>query len=388
MNENTPTEKPLVKIGELAKASGVNVSTLKFYVKEGLLRPVLKTGRNMSWYDPDAVQTIQAIRTLQREHFYPLSVIKRLLNASTGDSRMDFALLDAIHKVDEEAVTETVGLAEAARYANLSSVQVRRLFNEGLIGKKKTGHNIVFSSDDLQLCALIRMRMDAGISFEQSIFAFSTYATALEKAAREDIEAFIRDAVLSPDFTATTGTEKIHVSDETLDRFIVLKRKAYNRAFGSQYVELLYRFSDALLHAITEISYVIEKMDLNEEARLLALATQGEPTGLLDLDECIRFYRTTVTDNGDGDIARSIAGAVRCRDYLVSLDANDTGAPLVAHILRLSWLRLVPDILVSDELAHRAELDLQTYLNRNRPDKAEALIRKIMEVLTHRGGSL
>ena len=136
MNEKTPTEKPLVKIGELAKASGVNVSTLKFYVKEGLIRPVLKTGRNMSWYDPDSVQTIQAIRTLQREHFYPLSVIKRLLNASAGDSRMNLALLDAIHKVDEETVTETVGLAEAARYANLSSVQVRRLFNEGLIGEK------------------------------------------------------------------------------------------------------------------------------------------------------------------------------------------------------------------------------------------------------------
>ena len=48
MSEQKTSTDGLTKIGELAKAANVNVSTLKFYVKEELIRPALKTGRNMS----------------------------------------------------------------------------------------------------------------------------------------------------------------------------------------------------------------------------------------------------------------------------------------------------------------------------------------------------
>jgi len=67
--------KGLLKIGELAKAAGVSVPTVKFYIKEGLIRPVCKTRRNMAYYDPAGVTAIGMIRMLQRERFYPLSVI-------------------------------------------------------------------------------------------------------------------------------------------------------------------------------------------------------------------------------------------------------------------------------------------------------------------------
>lgn len=100
MSEQKTSTDGLMKIGELAKAANVNVSTLKFYVKEELIRPALKTGRNMSWYSPDCVATIRAIRMLQRERFYPLSVIKHLLSSSGAGSPPELALLDAIHKVD------------------------------------------------------------------------------------------------------------------------------------------------------------------------------------------------------------------------------------------------------------------------------------------------
>lgn len=74
----------LLKVGELARQADTSLSTVKFYVKEGLIRPVLKTGRNMAYYDPSCIETIQLIRTLQRERYYPLSVIKRL--APVGDA--------------------------------------------------------------------------------------------------------------------------------------------------------------------------------------------------------------------------------------------------------------------------------------------------------------
>ena len=68
----------LLRIGELAKEAGVSLTTVKFYAKEGLIRPARKTGRNMAYYDPSCVETIQRIRKLQRERFYPLSVAVRV----------------------------------------------------------------------------------------------------------------------------------------------------------------------------------------------------------------------------------------------------------------------------------------------------------------------
>ena len=119
MSEQKTSTDGLMKIGELAKAANVNVSTLKFYVKEELIRPALKTGRNMSWYSPDCVATIRAIRMLQRERFYPLSVIKHLLSSSGAGSPPELALLDAIHKVDYRT-TGDAG-SQPSRYAPFSA---------------------------------------------------------------------------------------------------------------------------------------------------------------------------------------------------------------------------------------------------------------------------
>ena len=72
----------LLRIGELAKEAGVSLTTVKFYAKEGLIRPARKTGRNMAYYDRACVNTIGTIRRLQRERYYPLSVIKRLMESA------------------------------------------------------------------------------------------------------------------------------------------------------------------------------------------------------------------------------------------------------------------------------------------------------------------
>ena len=89
----------LLRIGELAKEAGVSLTTVKFYAKEGLIRPARKTGRNMAYYDRSCISAIALIRKLQRERYYPLSVIKRLMEAAPVE-RVELELLDAIHKVD------------------------------------------------------------------------------------------------------------------------------------------------------------------------------------------------------------------------------------------------------------------------------------------------
>mgnify|MGYP002282979000 CR=1 FL=1 len=109
----------LLRIGELAKEAGVSLTTVKFYAKEGLIRPARKTGRNMAYYDRACVSTIATIRRLQRERYYPLSVIKRLMESAPVE-QVELELLDAIHKSDAPDPGERVPLNEAARRSGLA----------------------------------------------------------------------------------------------------------------------------------------------------------------------------------------------------------------------------------------------------------------------------
>ena len=178
MNEPNPSTASLLKIGELAKAADVSVSTLKYYVKEGLIAPACKTGRNMAWYDPACAATVRAIRSLQRERYYPLSVIKQLLCAP-DDNQRELALLDAIHKVDYRSTGEPIPHSEAVRRSRLTPAQIARLAQAGLITPSGEGRRAVYTAADLTIMQLVRRRMDAGIPFDQSVQAFGIYARAL-----------------------------------------------------------------------------------------------------------------------------------------------------------------------------------------------------------------
>ena len=45
-----------IKIGEIAKRSGVPVSTIRFYVKEGLLPFPEKVNKKMAYYDESCIK--------------------------------------------------------------------------------------------------------------------------------------------------------------------------------------------------------------------------------------------------------------------------------------------------------------------------------------------
>jgi DNA-binding transcriptional MerR regulator len=76
------SERPGLKMSELADASGVSAGTIKHYLREGLLGAgdgIVRTSRNMAWYPPEYVERIRLIKRLQEERFLPLRLIKELL---------------------------------------------------------------------------------------------------------------------------------------------------------------------------------------------------------------------------------------------------------------------------------------------------------------------
>ena len=87
-----------MRIGELAKASGIAASRIRFYETMGLLTPRDRTEAGYRRYDDDALQTLEIINHAQAAGF-TLSEIRSLLPASTADRDWDRpGLLAALHE--------------------------------------------------------------------------------------------------------------------------------------------------------------------------------------------------------------------------------------------------------------------------------------------------
>jgi len=85
------------KIGNIAKLSGIPATTIRYYVKEGLLPIPVKINKKMCHYDGSCIERIKAIQKLQEKRF-SLSVIKNILR------RMD----EGIPLEDAAALEEVV----------------------------------------------------------------------------------------------------------------------------------------------------------------------------------------------------------------------------------------------------------------------------------------
>ncbi len=101
------TDRPGLKMSELADASGVSAGTIKHYLREGLLGDetgIVRTSRNMAWYPPEYVERIRMIKRLQEERFLPLRLIKDALadrppRTPRGEVELPGAVLDRLAEI-------------------------------------------------------------------------------------------------------------------------------------------------------------------------------------------------------------------------------------------------------------------------------------------------
>src|SRR5207244_10598029 len=98
------SENGLMKISELAEASGVSAGTIKHYLREGLLPEPVKTSRNMAYYPPEFVERIRLIKQLQEERFMPLRVIRDLLEREDAQPERLRAMIELEDRILERAL--------------------------------------------------------------------------------------------------------------------------------------------------------------------------------------------------------------------------------------------------------------------------------------------
>ncbi len=111
----------MLRMGELADASGVSAATIKHYLREGLLPEPVRTSRNMAYYPAEFVDRIRLIKQLQGERYMPLRVIKELLEESPeraealielGDRLLERALAGEQERVSAAEVRHRYGVPE------------------------------------------------------------------------------------------------------------------------------------------------------------------------------------------------------------------------------------------------------------------------------------
>jgi DNA-binding transcriptional MerR regulator len=171
-----PTGEEMLRMGELARASGVSAATIKHYLREGLLPEPVKTSRNMAYYPAEFVDRIKMIKQLQEERYMPLRVIKDLLEEDPDRAR---ALIELGDKLLEHALageSERISAAEVQQRYDVPQDVLDRLAELEVLTPDDKG----YSPSDLRIVEAIS-RFRAG-GYEERI-GFTVYDTLRYKDA-------------------------------------------------------------------------------------------------------------------------------------------------------------------------------------------------------------
>ena len=169
----------MLRMGELAEASGVSAATIKHYLREGLLPEPVKTSRNMAYYPAEFAERIRLIKQLQEERYMPLRVIKDLLE----DPERAKALIELGDKMLErvlEGESERVSATEVRHRYGVPQDALDRLAELEVLTPDKKG----YSPSDVRIIEAIS-RFRAG-GYDERI-GFTVYDTLRYKGAMAEL---------------------------------------------------------------------------------------------------------------------------------------------------------------------------------------------------------
>jgi DNA-binding transcriptional MerR regulator len=207
------TQNGLLKMKELAEASGVSAGTIKHYLREGLLPEPVKTSRNMAYYPPEFVERIKLIKQLQEERFMPLKVIKSMLDEDPERAR---ALVELEDRILERALASDqtrVSAAELRRRYDIPQEVLDRLRELEVLSPNSRG----YGARDVEIVEAIGRFRAGGYDERIGFTVYDTlrYKHALEELVKEEVQVLMDRLAgeLDPDRAAeliAAGTEPLN----------------------------------------------------------------------------------------------------------------------------------------------------------------------------------
>ena len=176
----------LLRMGELAEASGVPAPTIKHYLREGLLPEPVKTSRNMAYYPPEFVDRIKLIKQLQEERFMPLRAIKSVLDEDPDRARALVELEDRILDRALAGERTRTSAAEARERYGVPKEVLDRLEELEILSPNSRG----YSPSDVKIIEAISRFRAGGYDEEIGFTVYDTlrYKSALEELVRQEVE--------------------------------------------------------------------------------------------------------------------------------------------------------------------------------------------------------
>jgi len=181
-----------VTIDELARQTGLVVSTVRLYQNRGLLPPPTRRGR-VGYYDERHLQRLRAIGVLQDRGF-SLAGIKELLDGmDAGDSLGDVLGLGRQASIWSAEPAQTMSLAELAGHlptVEFSPAIVQRVVELGLVEFSPDGsHVIVHSPSFLRVGSALAA---LGVSAKEILDEYEQLRTETDEIARRFTALFRR----------------------------------------------------------------------------------------------------------------------------------------------------------------------------------------------------
>ena len=179
-------ENGLLRMRELAEASGVPAPTIKHYLREGLLPEPVKTSRNMAYYPPEFVDRIKLIKRLQEERFLPLKAIKNVLDDDPDRAEAMLELGDQILDRALAGERARTSAAEVRKRYGVPKEVLDRLAELEVLTPNSRGYS---PSDVTIIEAISRFRAggyDEQIGF--TVYDTLRYKAALEELVRQEVD--------------------------------------------------------------------------------------------------------------------------------------------------------------------------------------------------------
>ncbi|MFI5028126.1 MAG: MerR family transcriptional regulator [Solirubrobacterales bacterium] len=176
----------LLRMGELAEASGVPAPTIKHYLREGLLPEPVKTSRNMAYYPPEFVDRIKLIKQLQEERYMPLRAIKAVLDEDPERARALVELEDRILDRALAGERTRTSAAEARERYGVPKEVLDRLEELEVLSPNRRG----YSPSDVRIIEAISRFRAGGYDEEIGFTVYDTlrYKSAIEELVRQEVD--------------------------------------------------------------------------------------------------------------------------------------------------------------------------------------------------------
>lgn len=111
-----------IRMAELSRVTGVSVSTIKFYLREGLVQQGRLTNSNQALYDESHIERIRLVRSLSKIAQLPLSTIGEVLKSVDDGGNLH----KAMGKVQGALVGEVVPEAVSSEVQELLDAEIKK----------------------------------------------------------------------------------------------------------------------------------------------------------------------------------------------------------------------------------------------------------------------